>query len=97
MYACIALAAPQAADLRQDKDQLVPAMVRWEGKYSDQLLETIDWCLCLNHLYRPQSVFALQKALTETPAVQTAAKAADDKPRSWFGSWFGRQKKQETT
>jgi hypothetical protein len=29
------------------------------------LLETIDWCLCLNHLYRPQSVFALQKALTE--------------------------------
>jgi hypothetical protein len=39
--------------------------VRWEGQYSDQLLETIDWCLCLNHLYRPQSVFALQKALTE--------------------------------
>ena len=29
-----------------------------------QLLETIDWCLCLDHLYRPQSVFALQKALT---------------------------------
>ncbi len=50
MYACIALAAPQAADVRQDKDQLVPAMVRWQGKYSDQLLETIDWCLCLNHL-----------------------------------------------
>jgi hypothetical protein len=40
-------------------------MVRWEGKYSDQLLETIDWCLCLNQRYRPQSVFALQKALTE--------------------------------
>jgi hypothetical protein len=40
-------------------------MVRWEGQYSDQLLETIDWCLCLNHRYRPQSVFALQKALTE--------------------------------
>jgi serine/threonine protein kinase len=47
------------------KDRLVPAMVRWEGQYSDQLLETIDWCLCLNHRYRPQSVFALQKALTE--------------------------------
>jgi hypothetical protein len=30
------------------------------------LLEIIDWCLNLNHLYRPQSVFALQKALVET-------------------------------
>jgi serine/threonine protein kinase len=65
MYACLAGAAPQAADARLEKDLLVPAMVRWEGKFSDQLLETIDWCLCLNHLYRPQSVFALQKALTE--------------------------------
>ena len=65
MYACLAATSPQAADSRSEKDRLVPAMVRWEGQYSDQLLETIDWCLCLNHLYRPQSVFALQKALTE--------------------------------
>ena len=65
MYACLAGAAPQAADARLEKDLLVPAMVRWERQFSDQLLETIDWCLCLNHLYRPQSVFALQKALTE--------------------------------
>lgn len=65
MYACLSGSAPQAADARLEKDQLVPAMVRWEGQFSDQLLETIDWCLCLNHLYRPQSVFALQKALTE--------------------------------
>ncbi len=66
MYACIASAAPQAADDRQKNDRLVPAMVRWEGQYSDQLLEIIDLCLNLNHLYRPQSVFALQKALVET-------------------------------
>ena len=33
------------------------------GKYSDQLLDTIDWCLQLDHLKRPQSVFALQKVL----------------------------------
>ena len=65
MYACLAATSPQAADSRSEKDRLVPAMVRWEGQYSDQLLETIDWCLCLNHLYRPQSVFALRKALTE--------------------------------
>lgn len=65
MYACLAAAAPQPADQREKKDTLVPAMIRWEGKYSDQLLETIDWCLCLDHLQRPQSVFSLQKALTE--------------------------------
>lgn len=66
MYACIAGSAPQAADSRLERDRLIPAMVRWEGQYSDHLLETIDWCLSLNHLYRPQSVFALQKALTES-------------------------------
>ena len=49
-----------------EKDTLVPAMMRWEGEYSDRLLEIIDWCLNLNHFYRPQSVFALQKALVET-------------------------------
>jgi len=63
MYACLDGAAPQAADERMKKDTLTPAMVRWEGQFSDRLLEIIDWCLNLNHLYRPQSVFALQKAL----------------------------------
>jgi serine/threonine protein kinase len=65
MYACLAGVAPQAADSRMKKDTLTPAMVRWDGQYSDRLLEIIDWCLNLNHLYRPQSVFALQKALVE--------------------------------
>ena len=97
MYACIALAAPQAADLRKEKDQLVPAMVRWEGKYSDQLLETIDWCLCINHLYRPQSVFALQKALTEAPTAKPARKPKIDETRSWLGALVGKLKKNETT
>ena len=66
MYACLAGAAPQAADARLKKDTLPPAMLRWDGLFSDRLLEIIDWCLNLNHLYRPQSVFALQKALVET-------------------------------
>ncbi|SBT03986.1 Serine/threonine protein kinase (fragment) [Candidatus Propionivibrio aalborgensis] len=40
-------------------------MIRWQGQYSEQLLKTVDWCLSLDHLSRPQSVFALQKALTK--------------------------------
>ena len=65
MYACMAAAAPQAADQRLDRDLLVPAPKRWPDKYSRQLLETVDWCMRLNYLERPQSVFALQKALAD--------------------------------
>lgn len=76
MYACLAQAAPPAADQRVDRDRYVPAGKAWAGKYSRQLLETIDWCLRLDHLERPQSVLALQKVLlrerdpivAETPA-----------------------------
>jgi hypothetical protein len=46
-----------------EKDSLLPARRAWAGKYSADLLDTIDWCLRLDHLERPQSVFALQKAL----------------------------------
>ncbi|HJW24904.1 MAG TPA: serine/threonine-protein kinase [Rhodocyclaceae bacterium] len=63
MYACLSGGAPQAADDRLKKNLLTPAIERWNGQYSDRLLEIIDWCLSLDHLERPQSVFALQKAL----------------------------------
>jgi hypothetical protein len=33
------------------------------GGFTSELLDTVDWCLRLNHLERPQSVFTLQKAL----------------------------------
>ena len=85
MYACLAAASPQAADARAEKDLLVPAMIRWEGLYSDQLLETIDWCLCLNHLYRPQSVFTLQKALTEPVTLPETPTATVDTKKAWLG------------
>jgi len=76
MYACLAGTAPQAADERLKKDSLMPAMIRWDGQFSDRLLEIIDWCLNLNHLYRPQSVFALQKALVETVTPPTPKASA---------------------
>ncbi len=34
-----------------------------EGLYSSELIEVVRWCLQLDPLERPQSVFALQKAL----------------------------------
>ncbi len=63
MYSCIAAGMPPPADQRLDKDRYVQARKQWAGKYSEQLLQTIDWCLRLDHLRRPQSVFALQKVL----------------------------------
>jgi serine/threonine protein kinase len=63
IFACLANAAPQAANDRVVKDRYVSAAKLWDGKYSRQLLETIDWCLELDHMKRPQSVFALQKVL----------------------------------
>jgi serine/threonine protein kinase len=63
MYSCLAGAPPQPANERMEKDTLVPASRAWAGKYSAELLDTVDWCLRLDHLERPQSGFALQKAL----------------------------------
>ncbi|TMG76646.1 MAG: serine/threonine protein kinase [Betaproteobacteria bacterium] len=63
VYSCCAGAAPQAAHERLAKDRLSPARRAWADRYSAVLLDTVDWCLRLDHLERPQSVLALQKAL----------------------------------
>jgi serine/threonine protein kinase len=76
MFACMAGMAPQAADQRAEKDQYVSATKLWKKKYSLQLLETIDWCLELDHLKRPQSVFALQKVLQREKDPEVHRKAS---------------------
>ena len=63
LLTCVAGMAPQAADLREENDHYVSATRLWSGKYSRSLLATIDWCLDLDPLKRPQSVFALQQVL----------------------------------
>jgi serine/threonine protein kinase len=63
MYACLSRNTPQAANAREKADALAPAARAWAKKYDADLLEIIDWCLRLDHLKRPQSVLALQKAL----------------------------------
>ena len=79
MFSCLAAAAPPAADQRLDNDRYISAKKLWGGKYSGQLLETIDWCLRLDHLERPQSVFALQKVLMRErdPVASKSSHAAE--------------------
>src|SRR5438105_1142358 len=67
IFACLASFAPQAADSRVENDHLISAKKIWGGAYSDNLLEVIDWCLYLDPLSRPQSVFQLQKAIRDLP------------------------------
>lgn len=63
IYACVTSSAPPSAEERLDKDRMVPARRIGAGRYSSELLDTIDWCMRLEHLERPQSGFALQKTL----------------------------------
>src|SRR5260221_4246758 len=67
IFACLAAFAPQAADARVAADQLVPAKKIWAGQYSENILKVNHWCLGLDPLERPQSVFALQKAIRDIP------------------------------
>jgi hypothetical protein len=54
---------PNEAPQRQEKDRLSLALAKLRGVYSDNLIEVVEWCMALDPLSRPQSVFALQKEL----------------------------------
>lgn len=65
MFACMGGFAPQAADARTKQDKMVSVKKLWGGRYSNELLDIVDWCLNLHYLSRPQSVHSLQKALMQ--------------------------------
>ncbi len=88
IFSFLAGQAPQAADQRAEKDRYVSATKVWNGKYSRQLLETIDWCLELDHLKRPQSVFALQKVLLREKDPEVHRKGL---VKSFIGVWRKRR------
>lgn len=64
IYACMQGYPPNDAPQRQEKDRLSLALSRLRGVYSDNLIEVVEWCMALDALSRPQSVFALQKELS---------------------------------
>jgi serine/threonine protein kinase len=65
IFACMVGAPPQPADQRKVNDKMDAHLRKLEGIYSPELLKVIRWSLMLDSLERPQSVFALQKALRE--------------------------------
>ncbi|MDR2091868.1 MAG: serine/threonine protein kinase [Azoarcus sp.] len=85
IHACIAGSAPPRSDERVKKDMLMPLGETYFGKYSPQLLGLVDWCLQLDPLQRPQSVYTLQKELGQTPPP-----AAPPAPSNRFGSFLSK-------
>ena len=65
MYSCLAGLPPQSADQRKLDDKMDASIDKFAGIYSPELLELIRWSLQLDPLQRPQSVFALQRALRD--------------------------------
>lgn len=88
MFACMVGAPPQAADQRKTQDKMDDHFRKLESMYSRELLQVIRWSLRLDPLERPQSVFALQKALREpVPEKKEAAllERVGSKLRGLFG------------
>ncbi|MDT4847011.1 Serine/threonine-protein kinase PrkC [compost metagenome] len=64
IYASMQGYPPNDAPQRLEKDRLSLALSRLRGVYSDNLIEVVEWCMSLDPLSRPQSVFALQEELS---------------------------------
>ena len=77
--------APPSAARRRTTNPRQPVAKTPAGRYDSQLLELIDWCLQLDPLARPQSVYALQKALIHRHA-------SADRPENWFSDLGSRLK-----
>ena len=82
MYACMVGAPPQAADQRGMHDKVDAVLAGLAPQYSRQLLDLVHWCMKINPLERPQSVFSLQRVLREPSASRGSPKA--QAPRRWF-------------
>ncbi len=67
IFACMVGAPPQPADQRRSDDKMAAHFVQLQGQYSAELLQLVRWCLVLEPLDRPQSLFALQKVLAALP------------------------------
>lgn len=84
MFACMAGVPPQPADKRELEDKLPAALARLgeTGAYSAPLVDLVAWCLKLSPLERPQSVFALQRALR-----RIARESGAQQPESVWARW----------
>ena len=63
IFTCMVGVPPQSAHERREDDRMEGYYQQLEGVYSSGLIKLMRWSLMVDPLQRPQSVFALQKAL----------------------------------
>jgi serine/threonine protein kinase len=93
MYACMQGYPPNEAPQRQEKDRIAVALARLRGVYSDNLIEVVEWCMSLDPLSRPQSVFALQKELSREGERRYTKLSVTEKVRMQFDNMVADNKR----
>jgi len=93
IYACMQGYPPNEAPQRTPNDRMVSVLKRLQGVYSDNLIEVVQWCMALDPLARPQSVFALQKELNRTSERQYTRLKLGEKVRMQFDNMVEGTKK----
>ena len=83
-FVCMLGYPPNAAPQRLEKDRLSLALSKMRKIYSDNLIEMVEWCMALDPLARPQSVYSLVKEL-DSDAVRRFSEASfTDKLKTSF-------------
>ena len=93
IYACMQGYPPNEAPQRLEKDRIAIALARLRGVYSDNLIEVVEWCMSLDPLSRPQSVFALQKELSREGERRYTKLSVGEKVRLQFDTLVTNTKK----
>lgn len=65
LFSCMQGYPPDDAQRRNKKDRLDLKLSRFRGIYSDNLIDLVRWCMNLKAEDRPQSVFMLQKKISQ--------------------------------
>ena len=93
IYSCMQGYPPNDAPQRLEKDRLTLSLTRMRGVYSDNLIEVVEWCMSLDPLSRPQSVFALQKELSREGERQYTKLSVGERVRLQFDNMMTDTKK----
>ena len=93
IFACMQGFPPNEAPQRVTTDPMAQAFKRLQGIYSDNLIEVVQWCMALDPLARPQSVFALQREFNSPGERRYTRLSVGDKVRLQFDNMVTGTKK----
>lgn len=93
MWACMSGKSPPPATERDKRDKYRPTVRAYAGRYTRPLLESVDWCLRMDPLDRPQTVQQLLDLLDRP--VPPEAPREGPLERLWKRAWFNNKKHVE--